>query len=612
MSTKQAIVTVFLLLSFLGLYAQRPFDARRVNVHFIETPLKVVLQQLSQQYDIQFSYGNDHLKLHKRISFSSENKPLEETLKILFEQNDIVYASIGGQMVLKSKKRDQRIKERAKRRKRREKRDQQTLERERLFDFDIHSEIITTLSEPPEEEEEEERIVLSTQTIEPLVAQTVEGDAEYQNQLNSEEASYVEPRKLKKRVSAQFSLFPFLSTNGKRLRADNIFSLNFFWGINRGVNGLEIGIFANTIRRNIHGIQIGGLFNTAGGHLYGAQFSGLFNFARGHTVGFQIAGLSNLGSSIYGAQISTFANIARDVYGFQLAGISNMATDAYGLQVAGLFNFANGRLLGTQVAGIGNIAWGGKSAVQFAGVFNKSAQAQLQIGGFANFAQCVDGAQIGGANVAKSVNGVQAGIINYTEELDGMQLGILNISKNARGLMFGLINVVDSIKGVPIGIINIVKKNGYNKFEIAGGDAMYLNFGAKFGSKRLYHIIHSGWRVTSSNVYSWSLGLGVGTILDFNRRLGMSFELLCSHVNEDVFWVEKFNLLNQFKLALDFKTKGRLTFFVGPTFNLHVSNIYNPDTQRYGTEIAPYTFYDVTTNKSNVKMWIGVVAGIRF
>ena len=613
MANKKHIITVLLLLSFLGLYAQRPFDAQRVNVHFSKTPLKEVLNHISTYYKVQFSYGNDHLRLDEKISFYSEGKTLAETLEALFEENNILYATIGNQLVLKQGKlKDKRRKARQKRKKRREQRKQETLERGTLFDFDIHSEIIGKVEEE-ESPEERAQFIIPTDEIEPLIAKSIEGKVRYEETLEKE-SNYVGPNKYRalRTRFGQYSVFPFLSSNGRNLGTCNVLSFNMFWGINGGVNGIEIGGIGNTIKRNVHGVQLGGIFNMAKGHLHGSQFAGVFNAIKGAVVGTQVAGFWNIGSNVYGAQLSSLSNIARDLYGFQIGGLSNLATDVYGLQISGLFNFANGKLFGTQIAGFGNIAWGGHSAVQFAGVFNKAAKAQFQFASLANVAQTIDGAQIGAINVANKVSGIQFGAVNSTKELSGVQIGIINASENAQGVMIGIINVVDSIKGVPLGLINIVKRNGYNRFEFSGGDAMYVNFGGKFGSKRLYHILQGGWRIASDNTYAWSMGAGVGTAVGINRLLDFNFEFLVSHVNEEDIWTTELNLLNQIKFTLDVKIGDRVSLFLGPTFNLHVSRLYNPDTNTYGSSIMPYHFYTSTVRGTNVTLWVGINAGIRF
>ncbi len=616
MTDKKNIVTVLLLFSFLGLYAQEPFDAQRVNVHFSKTPLIEILEHFSNNYDLNFSYGNDHIKLKEKLSFHSEGLLLNATLKRFFEENNILCAFIGNQLVLRSddkkiKKHLARKKRKKKRAKKRKIREQKTLERGTLFDFDIHSElIVNTLKLEPEIIKQS--VPLSTVEIEPLVIKKVGDAVHYEDPLITDNCLNIPINT--ETISPHFgqaSILPFISTNGRHFNKTNNLSFNLLWGINGGLKGIELGLIGNSIKQKIRGVQIGGFFNTVNAAVYGTQISGLLNICKKELRGIQIAGLWNLGTNIYGTQISGLANIGKDLYGMQISGLNNIATDVYGFQVAGLLNFANGKLFGTQIAGFGNVAWGGKSAVQIAGVFNISAKAQFQASAVFNVAHEVEGVQAGSVNIAKKVNGVQLGIFNSANELKGVQAGLLNSAEKATGLMIGIINVADSIKGVPIGLINIIK-NGYNRLELSGGDAMYLNFGAKFGAKKFYHILQGGWAVNSNNIYSWSIGLGLGTTAEISKGLHVNFELLSSHINEDDIWTKELNLLNQFKVTLDIKISDRASLFLGPVYNLILSSKYNEKTKTLGSHIMPYHFFNKTNEGTNIKMWIGATAGLRF
>lgn len=618
MVNKKCIITVALLLCFLGLYAQEPPKQQEVNVQFSEVALGAVLQQLEEDYQLQFSYLNNHLPLEQLITFESSGKSLENTLKALFEDNGIACAKIGQQWALKrkpiplfskSKVRQQRKKARQQQRK---KRDEATLKRERLFDIDIHSELSST---DPKEEQLELPIKSLIDPIEvpPVVVDSI-GGTHTPTWEEYKEETFVEPgqKRPPRTRFGQITLVPFIGTNGRYLTTHNVLSFNVFWGINGGVNGLELGGIGNTIQQNVHGIQVAGGFNAVNGHLFGIQLAGLFNITRRDVGGAQISPLWNMGRDVHGLQISLLSNISRDFYGLQLSGLSNIARHVYGWQIGGFVNFANGKLSGVQLAGLGNITWGGKSAVQFAGFFNVSAKAQFQLALLLNATQEVEGAQLGVINAATKVKGVQAGVVNNTKDLVGAQVGLVNHAACSQGLMLGLVNIVDSIKGIPIGIINIVKNNGYNRLEVSGGDALYFNFGAKFGAKRLYQIAQLGWRIGADNVYSWALGMGIGTNIPISKRSHINFELLALHLNEGVFWTTELNLLNQFKTTIDFNLNERVSLFIGPVFNVQVSKLYDNQRQLYGTHIAPYTFFDATNNGTNVQLWLGGTAGVRF
>lgn len=590
--------------------AQPAHYKKIVQLHFKNIPLAEVLEELKTSYQVKFSYSNTHLPLQKKITYKTDNQSLNKAIRQLCKENDITCAYIGKQYVLKpNSSRARKREERLQRKKERTARKQETLDRERLFNFDIHSQLIGKTS-PPDIPPK----VYSTKEIEPLTATkigvTTKPVVDTNNTLVE---AKIKPRILPRII--QVSLLPFVGTNGRRYhKAVNITSLNLIWGMNGSIKGLEIGGFGNSLYREMQGLQIGGFFNRVEGPVQGMQVSGMLNWTKENVQGFQYSGIINMGGDVYGMQASTLSNVSRDLYGFQFSGVSNIATDVYGCQIGGLFNFANGKLFGSQIAGLGNIAWGGKSAVQFAGLFNYSAKAQFQVASFLNMAQYIDGAQIGLFNAAnRQLNGCQVGVLNRTQELNGAQIGLINSADKANGFLLGLVNVVDSIKGVSLGLINIVKRNGYNKIEISSGDILYFQLGAKFGMPRLYQIAQVGWQVNAKSEYVWSIGGGLGTALPLTKHLQTNFELLFSKINEGILWQNQLNLLQQLKISLDIKIQERVSFFVGPVLNVHVSRGYNPETQAYGSMLAPYTLLDATNQQgTNLKLWIGIGGGLRF
>ncbi|MGH1338653.1 MAG: hypothetical protein ACRBFS_21245 [Aureispira sp.] len=601
-----------LLMSYAVNGVAQPAQYKKiVQLHFQDIPLTEVLQQLKTEYDIQFSYSNDHLPLQQKINYFAHKQPLNKAIKQLFKENDIICAYIGKQYVLKPNLvRQRKRKERKKRKKERSTREQETLDRERLFNIDIHSQLLR--NKPPAVVEEPQ--IRSTKEIKPLTATRIGTTTKpIVDSTDLLPDAKFRP-KIRPRI-AQVSLFPFLSTNGRRYqKAVNITSFNLLWRRNGSVKGLEIGGIGNDLYREMQGLQIGGFFNRVEGEMQGIQIAGLFNLSKGTIIGLQYSAGVNMGTDVYGMQGTILSNVARDLYGLQFSGVSNIATDVYGCQTSGFFNFANGKLFGSQIAGLGNIAWGGKSAVQFAGLFNYSAKAQFQIASFLNMAQYIDGAQLGLFNAAnRQLNGCQIGVLNRTNELNGCQIGLINSANKANGFLLGLVNVVDSIQGVSLGLINIVKRNGYNRIEIGTGDILYFQLGAKFGLPRLYQVAQVGWQVNAENNYVWSVGGGLGTALPLTKHLQTNFELVLSKINEDIWWQGELNLLQQLKINLDIKIQERVSLFIGPVLNVHVSRSFNTDTQTYGSNLAPYTLLDATNAQgTNLKLWIGIGGGLRF
>lgn len=187
----------------------------------------------------------------------------------------------------------------------------------------------------------------------------------------------------------QLTLFYPVGTNGINTNIIINVSVNLFFGINGGVQGLEVGGFANIDRRDVTGLQAAGFVNGAGGSVLGLQAAGFANFAGGDSKAGQVAGFMNInGTSSEGVQAAGFANIN--------------GGPATGLQAAGFANIATGNVIGLQAAGFMNIT----------GFDAKGAQ----IAGFLNVAQRVRGVQIGFINICDSIDGVPIGFLNIVQQ----------------------------------------------------------------------------------------------------------------------------------------------------------------------------------------------------
>jgi hypothetical protein len=281
----------------------------------------------------------------------------------------------------------------------------------------------------------------------------------------------------------------------------------------------------------------------------------------------------------------------------QLAGFFNVnGTDTRVLQGSGFINVCGGNFQGAQLTGFFNVT--GLNTRGFQGA------------GFGNVA--------GG-----SVHGAQAaGFINYGEQVRGAQLaGFMNVGGKVKGIqMAGFLNVADSLDGIPIGFINVVVKNGYRKFEFSFSETQYANFSYRMGVRKFYNIYSfskpAGWGSR------WLFGFGLGGELDLNEKVIMNLEAV---VNQEL-WIaepavknflhiDRLNLLNQFRVLFAFNPSDKVSLFVGPTFNVAVAET-NPDIGYIPwQEMGPnWAFFNRTYNnvaQTNVKMWIGIMGGVR-
>ena len=379
-------------------------------------------------------------------------------------------------------------------------------------------------------------------------------------------------------------LFPPLSTNWiHNSKTINKVSLNFLVGNAGGVNGAEIGYFINTVNYHVKGFQGAGFGNVVGRSVDGVQLAGFFNVNGTDARVLQGSGFINVcGGSFQGAQLTGFMNVTgRDTRGFQGAGFGNVSGErTLGAQAAGFFNVAGEFSRGAQLAGFVNVAGTGSPDAQLAGFFN------------------------------------------YAEQVRGAQLaGFINVGGNVKGVqMAGFLNVADSLDGIPIGFINVVVKNGYRKFEFSFSETQYANFSYRMGVRKFYNIYSFSKPIGPGT--RWLFGFGLGGEMDLNEKMMMNLEAV---VNQEL-WIaepavnsflhiDRLNLLNQLRVLFAFKPSDKVSLFVGPTFNVAVAET-NPDIGYLSWhEIGPnWAFFNRTYNnvpQTNVKIWIGIMGGVR-
>ncbi len=558
MQLRPVYIALFAALSLAAVVRGQTLD-RLVSIRCQDKELGQVLDDLERDYEVYFTYSSYHVPIEKAVTLHVARIPLRKALDTLLFDTEIVFMDVDGQVVLHPDPNKELL----------------TLVDPLLSGKDGP---VVPLVDPElarQRQKWKDRMADLGNIRMELPGGDRAGDVDLEAfRLMMEEVFREQEPEMPVPVFsdhqlAQVSLLPFLGTNAYRSNeVTNNFSLNVFWGTNGGVDGVEVGGFVNTVINDVKGIQVAGLGNTVGGNVTGTQLAGLFNVNQETTMGAQAAGLFNMTHNAQAAQI---------------AGVFNLNTqDFSGMQLAGLFNYSAGKA----------------EAFQLAGLFNAAGEStKTQISGLFNHARDVSGTQIS---------------------------GLLNIGRKVRGAQIGLINVSDSISGMPIGLINIVKK-GYNRVELAGSETLFANLGFKFGARSFYNVFHFGGRwdridrqinenMTRQGVYlSWGLGYGLGSVVYFNPRTAMNFELLAIHINELEEWTHELNLLNQFRMTLDLRLgQGRSSFFLGPVANLMISKRSDPDTGVIGSNIPPYVLYEDTVGNTNYKFWVGGYAGFRF
>jgi hypothetical protein len=231
--------------------------------------------------------------------------------------------------------------------------------------------------------------------------------------------------------------------------------------------------------------------------------SGLFASRENHSVSVNL--LFGTSSSNRGFEVGGLGNFeSTDVSGFQAAGLTNVVLGAAsGFQAAGLVNVVGGRASFFQTAGLVNVTAGEVRGAQVAGFFNWAGDELwgAQISGIGNRGTVVNGPQISVVNIAGVVSGAQIGVVNIAGHVNGVQIGVVNISRE--------------IDGVPIGLVSI-EERGRHALDVWYDTDGAVNGALSFGTKWFYTVLSAGW-VPDSQVFQWTLGLGLGTRVPMGR-----------------------------------------------------------------------------------------------
>ncbi|WPP53106.1 hypothetical protein [Catalinimonas niigatensis] len=589
---------------------------QKVNLSYQEASIVEVLQHIQQEYDIRFSYLNNEIPEDVKVNINMQDQPLYLALDKILEETTLSYQVVSGQVILK--KDVQKAKKESK---------PKPALGEGKPDRERSSSAIKpepakkvksdTLAQQATDETATVSISKSQQSVSRLPSEKVKINVEEKDELTEkimpapaaeENKRPVIPtnkkeektklgekfkhvglglRKLFQRMPGEDKddyerrsfhlgiIYP-LSTNGTDAgKYVNEFSLHWLVGYAAGLDGVEFSGFGNIENDFVKGVQFAGFFNVVKNNVNGGQFAGFLNVNGGNLEGAQFAGFINTAvGEVDGVQGAGFINMATGyTNGAQFAGFMNVITDdAEGIQGAGFANFASGNIAGAQLAGF----------------INYSHDVNVQLSGFMNVA-------------SGDVKGLQGA-------------GFINIARNVRGAQLGVFNVADSVDGVPVGFLSIVRKNGYRKLEVWGGETLHTNVGFKIGVEKFYNIFAFGSQFAAEN-FRWGFGYGAGTQIGLTSRDYLNIDLMSFQIQEDgdrIFEETELNLLNTLRIAYTHQFSEHFSLFVAPTFNVMVSQRQNGVDGNIGTDIAPWTVFDKTYTDTNVQMWPGFHLGLRF
>lgn len=374
----------------------------------------------------------------------------------------------------------------------------------------------------------------------------------------------------------QISFLPFIGTNHYLSgNVINNFSFNIIGGYSLGVRTLEIGSVLNIVRGKVDGIQASGFANLVGQDVKGVQLASFGNI---------------VGRNVYGVQAAGFGNVNfGSTGGIQMAGFSNTVLKNFsGIQASGFANFVGKDMKSSvQAAGFGNVVIGDGIGVQVAG--------------FGNFA----GKNFKGIQVSGTANYVGGTII-------GLQISVFNYARKARnGYQIGVINFAsESENSIPIGLLSFAGKGGYKRLELSADEVNWFNLSFKTGVKRFYNIITAGYNFGFADKPDFSLGYGLGTALQLNRRFWLNLDVVSSHIqHNNNYW--NLNQHTKASLGLEIHATRHLAVFVSPTLNFLASSESSIDLGKLNnwkiSEKQGYYFGE----KATLTSWVGLQGGIR-
>ena len=140
---------------------------------------------------------------------------------------------------------------------------------------------------------------------------------------------------------AQFTFAYPLGTNGKdAISKSNKFSFNLLYGVNGGLNGLEIGGLANYNHGDVQGVQLAGIANVNRERSNGLMWAGCINLTLDNARGVQLADLNLATGGFTGVQAGVI-NYAGRMRGVQF-GVINIVGEDNGAIPIGLINVVRG------------------------------------------------------------------------------------------------------------------------------------------------------------------------------------------------------------------------------------------------------------------------------
>ena len=132
-----------------------------------------------------------------------------------------------------------------------------------------------------------------------------------------------------------------LGTNGTdAMYVSNNFSFNVLYGLNGGLDGIELGGIMNLNKGDVSGFQLSGIANANLERTSGLMWAGCVNLSVDEMRGVQLADINTALDDLTGVQVGVI-NYARRLKGVQL-GVVNIVGEDNGAVPVGLINIVKG------------------------------------------------------------------------------------------------------------------------------------------------------------------------------------------------------------------------------------------------------------------------------
>lgn len=287
--------------------------------------------------------------------------------------------------------------------------------------------------------------------------------------------------------------------------------------------------------------------------------------------------------------------------GFQLSGGVNIGGEMQGIQFSGIGNFSRGSSQGLQLSGITNISGGDFQGLIFSGISNISRGSAQGL------------FFTGVANVTGELQGISnAGILNISSQMQGIQIsGIANIAESGQGIHIGLFNFAREFEGIPVGLISYYG-DGRKNIDTWITDGGFTHAGLNLGTHEIYNKISVGYNPLITDPDVWTIGWSIGSYqtLDeaWNRPGLQSYFTTHNFTIQNIFdeeWSRIPNFIYSYSYLLGKKMTNELALYAGPSLNLQVSK------QEGNSDYTLYSLMEGTRAGRDVRLWIGLTAGIR-